>query len=166
MHLRNIVLGLTYRDRVSGFVGVAFCRTDYMNGTIQIGVNPGVDDKGKLQDREFFDYQRMERYIHTTDVAADLQRRDLDDTEGFNAFDFGDKVKDDVTGLEGIVTARAVHIIGCVQVCIQPQAIKDGVPAEAQWFDWKRLRKVDAPPVEVRKQATGCEGGDHDRNWR
>lgn len=51
----------------------------------------------------------------------------------------GDKVKDIITGLEGIAVCRSVWLWGCVRIGVQPTEIKDGKPIEETWLDENRL---------------------------
>ena len=51
----------------------------------------------------------------------------------------GQKVKDSITGFEGIVVARAEYLNGCVSCQVEAKELKDGVPLQAQWFDEQRL---------------------------
>jgi hypothetical protein len=51
----------------------------------------------------------------------------------------GDKVKDSLTGFEGVATARTEYLYGCVHVCVTPTGLKDGKPIESQWFDEQRI---------------------------
>jgi hypothetical protein len=55
----------------------------------------------------------------------------------------GTRVKDAITGFEGIATSRAEYLYGCVRVLVEPQILKDGKPVEALWLD--ELRFVDGP---------------------
>lgn len=49
----------------------------------------------------------------------------------------GTKVRDSITGFEGIVTARAEYLYGCIR-CEVAGCDK---PGEALWFDEQRLVK-------------------------
>lgn len=51
----------------------------------------------------------------------------------------GAKVKDTITDLEGIVTARTEYLYGCVQCEVQPNELKDGKIVEAAWIDEPQL---------------------------
>lgn len=53
----------------------------------------------------------------------------------------GSKVKDNITGFEGIATGRSEYLYGCVRVLVEPQELRDGKPIEAQWFDEQRLEE-------------------------
>lgn len=41
----------------------------------------------------------------------------------------GDKIKDVISGAEGIVVARTEWMYGCIRLTCSPQTLKDGVPA-------------------------------------
>ena len=71
----------------------------------------------------------------------------------------GDKVKDTITGFEGIVTARCVFINGCIQYCIKPKVDKDGKMIGAEWIDEDRLKIVKKYKPPVYLQNTEKIGG-------
>lgn len=58
------------------------------------------------------------------------------------AIKLGDKVRDTVTGLEGIVTGITNWISGCTVMTVQPQQLKDGKAVESSAFDEPRLELV------------------------
>ena len=48
----------------------------------------------------------------------------------------GARVKDTITGFEGIAVSRVEHLYGCVRYSVQPTKLnKDGKPIENEWFD-------------------------------
>jgi hypothetical protein len=55
------------------------------------------------------------------------------------------KVKDMITGFEGIVTGHADYVTGCDQYLVQPPVEKDkpGGFIEPRWFDEKRLEIIE-----------------------
>jgi hypothetical protein len=57
------------------------------------------------------------------------------------AVNLGDRVRDRITKLTGIVVGITYYLYGCTRVAIQPEEGKDGKPAE-----WIRL---DEPQVEL-----------------
>jgi hypothetical protein len=68
----------------------------------------------------------------------------------------GDRVKDKVTGYEGIIIARSEHLNGCIRYGVQRQELsKEGKPQEAEWFDEKQLVVTKAKKVEVETKRTG-----------
>lgn len=54
----------------------------------------------------------------------------------------GDKVKDSITGFEGVVVARIEYLNGCIQFEVLPAGLKDGQPLKAHWIDEQRLTKT------------------------
>lgn len=65
----------------------------------------------------------------------------------------GEKVRDTVTGFEGIAVARLEYLNGCVQYCVQPPA-KDNKVEEGTWVDEAQLQAVGVG-VTVAKRGTG-----------
>ena len=59
----------------------------------------------------------------------------------------GLKVRDGVTGVEGVVTSVCFDLYGCVQVAVQPRGTKDGKLEDGRWFDEKRIKVLDKKPV-------------------
>lgn len=53
-------LGLTAKDKVTGFTGVITSRIEYINGCIQYCVKPKMMEAGKMPDGEYLDEQQIE----------------------------------------------------------------------------------------------------------
>ncbi len=70
----------------------------------------------------------------------------------------GKKVKDIITGFEGIVTGRAQYITGCDQLLVQPIS-KSGEYIEGRWFDDMRLDVVDDDVLEICKEGKNGKPG-------
>lgn len=51
----------------------------------------------------------------------------------------GLRVKDKVTGFEGVCSSITFDLYGCVQGIVTPAVDKEGKRREAEWFDVKRL---------------------------
>ena len=66
----------------------------------------------------------------------------------------GDKVRDTITGLEGIAIARTVWINGCVRIVVQPQEHKDGKAAEASTFDEPQLTVLQRSAIPAEPELT------------
>ena len=57
--------------------------------------------------------------------------------------ELGARVKDQLTGFKGIVTARAEYLTGCRQYAVRPEKMtKEGKIRDSLWFDEDRLRVV------------------------
>lgn len=63
--------------------------------------------------------------------------------------ELGATVRDRLTGVTGILTSRSEHLFGCLTYTMQPNAVKDGEPAKALWFDEGRLETVAPPTKEM-----------------
>lgn len=62
------------------------------------------------------------------------------------AFEHGDKVRDIVTGMEGIITVRAEHMNGCLRYTVEPKA--EGNKLTGYWVDEGQLVLVEASAVK------------------
>lgn len=58
--MSEITLGKTYRDIVTGFVGVAMVKSQYLTGCDTVGLCPKVGPDGKVLDWAYFDQSRVE----------------------------------------------------------------------------------------------------------
>lgn len=67
----------------------------------------------------------------------------------------GDKVKDKITGLTGIVTCQSRWLNGCIRYAVQPEKLKDGVPADLQHLDEQQLERVKSGAVKIQQADTG-----------
>lgn len=59
----------------------------------------------------------------------------------------GQKVRDRISTMEGIAVGRTIWLYGCVRIAVQPQMLKDGVPADCPWIDEPQLDVLE--DVEV-----------------
>lgn len=55
----------------------------------------------------------------------------------------GQRARDKVTGMTGVLIARAQHLNGCERWLLQPILDKDGKMLEAYWFDEVQLEPMD-----------------------
>lgn len=77
----------------------------------------------------------------------------------------GDKVKDKVSGLTGIVVARTEWLYGCIRLTVQPQELHDGRPVDGYTFDEPQAELIQrgavpsmavaTPPVQARARTYG-----------
>lgn len=62
--------------------------------------------------------------------------------------ELGDKVRDEMTGFEGIAVSRTEYLFGCVSIGVQPTGLTEkGKPRELEYFDEQRLSEASAAPV-------------------
>ena len=56
----------------------------------------------------------------------------------------GTRVKDILTGLEGVAVARTEWLYGCTRIGIESVDLKkDGKPSDSMWFDEQRVEAVE-----------------------
>ncbi|MFC3724469.1 hypothetical protein [Neoaquamicrobium sediminum] len=67
----KIELGLTYKDSITGFEGVATGHCEYISGCNQTLLVPKVDEKGAHRDSYWFDDQRMVLIPDATKIVLD-----------------------------------------------------------------------------------------------
>jgi hypothetical protein len=85
--------------------------------------------------------------------AADTTTLPTPTIEG--KIELGDRIRDRVSGIEGIATARTEWLFGCVRFILQPQGEKKdwGTPHEGFSVDEPQLELVEkavvAPPKKV-----------------
>lgn len=64
--------------------------------------------------------------------------------------ELGSKVKDKITGFEGIAIARFQWLTGCERYEVLPDKLsKDGAPRSSETFDEKRLTVLKGPTKEL-----------------
>lgn len=71
----------------------------------------------------------------------------------------GDKVKDNVSGFQGIAIGRTKWLHGCDRITIQPPVDKDGKHQDAAAFDEQQVELVKAQPVKISEHAGARPGG-------
>lgn len=64
----------------------------------------------------------------------------------------GSKVRDTLTGLEGVAIARTVWIHGCVRITIQPFGLHDGQPLACQTTDENQVEPIPGPVFPARSE--------------
>lgn len=76
----------------------------------------------------------------------------------------GQKVRDKITGLEGITVVRSEFLFGCIRFGVQPQEVKEGKPAEWVYVDEPQLEVVkDTPAPKVEEPTYGPRPSDPGR---
>lgn len=65
----------------------------------------------------------------------------------------GDRVKDRISGTQGIVTARTEWLYGCVRITAQPEESKDGKPVDPFVIDEAQCIVVEAQAVRDTRPA-------------
>lgn len=67
----------------------------------------------------------------------------------------GDKVRDKVTGYEGIAIGKTEWLNGCTRWTVQSQTLHEGKPIDSFCFDEPQLEIVEVEPVKAGPKTTG-----------
>ncbi len=57
--MKNIKLGIRVKDEVTGFIGIANSKCEYLNGCVQYEVIPPIDEKGDPRKGKWIDEQQL-----------------------------------------------------------------------------------------------------------
>lgn len=68
--------------------------------------------------------------------------------------ELGDRIKDTITGFEGIAIGVTKWLNDCERWGIQSVALRENIPVETQWFDVNQLVLVEKGAVKPRSIAT------------
>ena len=55
-----IQLGAKVQDQITGYEGIAVCRTEYLYGCVRVGVEAQTLQGGKPAETQYFDEQRLD----------------------------------------------------------------------------------------------------------
>lgn len=67
----------------------------------------------------------------------------------------GSKVRDKVTGFEGIAIAKVEYLNGCIQYCIKPRAQEDGKMPVGEYIDISQLLEITEDVVVTGMEPSG-----------
>ena len=70
----------------------------------------------------------------------------------------GSKVRDKITGFEGIAISHIQYFTGCDQIGITPNVDKDGKIQDTHYFDVTRIDVVEKP-LKLNTEASKKKGG-------
>ncbi len=71
----------------------------------------------------------------------------------------GDRVRDRISGLKGIVTGRHEYLYGCIRFSVTPETAKDGKPGETAVFDEAQLVLLKPRVLEPYQAASQAPAG-------
>lgn len=67
----------------------------------------------------------------------------------------GDRVKDTISGFEGVAICHAKHLYGCDTIGIKPEKLHEGKPITEVYFDVLQVEKVEKRTSEAKPQGEG-----------
>lgn len=141
-HLRCNTCGST--DHVSGFgIGFGFYGAYCLCSCgLLIWRHTDVDDLGEAAVAEMRRFDAEYNLKHSTPTEHQVESQIQN-----HIAKLGLRVKDRVTGVEGVVVSVSFDLYGCVQAIVNRGVDKDGKPFEHAWFDIARLAVLDPTPV-------------------
>ena len=131
----RIPLGTVVRDKVTGLVGIAENKADFLYGCTRYCVQPRVDKDGTVPENQMIDEPQLEIVEGEKVVMSAV-------VEPEQLVELGQTVFDPVRDREGTVMGRAVYLNGCARLWVQPK--QKGEKERKSWW-------VDEPQVEPRK---------------
>ncbi len=140
-------------DQITGFTGIVTSRMEHMHNCVRYEVKPPAKDKGVLPKGKVIDGPHLK--IMSLPKGKKV-------TETPNAFEFGVKVRDKVTGFEGIVLARIKYKYTSDRYAVQPRIGKSGEYPEIETFDEEDLKQIDPPPKKKKSSGRKRPNGPHD----
>lgn len=130
----DIEIGDYVECRISGAEGIVVTIGDHITGCTRIGVRPDPERDSREDEKFFYDGELNvtgANYRTNFDLGYDVQ------TE--TDFTIGERVKDDITGFEGVITVINYKLFNCP--CARVQSVDD--VDEGHWIDVPRLESVD-----------------------
>jgi hypothetical protein len=104
-------LGVMARDVVTGLEGIVACKTEMLNGNVQLGIQPkGKGDK--IEEAHFIDW-------HTLEVIGEGIADKVPPIDRSPTIKLGQRVFDRVSGMTGIAVERTTFLNGCVYFAVQ-----------------------------------------------
>jgi hypothetical protein len=73
--------------------------------------------------------------------------------------ELGWRVRDTITGFEGIATGFGKFLNGCERIGVTPEKLKDGKVLDTEYFDVQQLVVVDKKPKGVPRMPKTLPGG-------
>jgi hypothetical protein len=139
MSKQTIPLGSEVRCVVSGVTGTATSMVERLNGNIQYGVQPKSENGASMPEAWEIDQQSLEVVGPgisdrvTEPVTTDIR--------------IGQKVRDWVSGFEGVATSKHTYINGCVHFMVVPsmkssKSLLNEVPT-GSYLSVERLEAVE-----------------------
>jgi len=146
----NIELGHMYRDKVSGFEGVATAIDNYEFSMARVVLESRELHKGKPIGGKGFDIVQLTKLPGGAVVEA-IKPDKL-------TVQFGQKVRCKYTGFEGRVSCVALWLNGCRRMGVCPPLDKDGKIQDNQFMDEHQLDVIEEPKVTTKKAKTHTGG--------
>jgi hypothetical protein len=151
--MSEIKLGMKVKDKVTGFTGIVEHIVHWLHMCPQVCVVPDkLSKEGTIKGGAMIDLPQLE----ILSAKSVMKIQPLPEQR----FQFGQKVKDTITGFDGKLIGRAIYLNGCSRVCVQPEYSQktDVKLVSGIWFPEGQIEavgKVIQPPKEKTEIKTG-----------
>lgn len=139
-----VELGQTCKEILTGFEGVAVARTTNIVGVERISLISRVKGTKPGEGPEEFSFDVNQ--IEVIDKNQVLKPK----VPPAAPFKFREKVRDPITGFEGRVVSRFIHINGCVKLGLQGEVTDNGKVPKVQFFEEPLLESIE--PKETKEK--------------
>lgn len=146
---KAIPLGSTVVCVATGVQGYAMTSTEMFNGNVRYSVQPKDTEGTKMLDAWDIDQQALDI------IDKGIFKRCV--TPPPNDIKVGERVKDILSGFEGIVGSKTTHLNGCVFCIVVPQVKETALLNDApsgSYIAVERLTRVDGGVVEKREEVS------------
>ena len=146
----NIPLGSVCSDKATGYTGTVCSKTEMLNGNVQYSVIPPAK-------KDSTDYPAG---ISLDGAQLEVVEAGVSEIAGkpnLVALQIGEKAKDIITGMSGIVFSKTTFLNGCVYFTMSIKD-KDKDPAEL-FLPVERLERAGVGIIEKLKKAVKPTGG-------
>jgi heat shock protein HspQ len=140
---KKINVGDIAKHKIHGHRGVVIARTEWHNNYPRLTIQPQGTKDGKPFDSYTYDEPNLE-FVDKSDVTVQPAMRPADPVS------LGDRVRDRLTGIEGVAIAITHWHSGCSRILVQPQELHEGKPIDATCvdeFDAVIVTKAKVPAI-------------------
>lgn len=136
--------GFIARDVTTGIEGMVICVAVDICGSMQVCIQPPADKPNSpAPDVRWIDEQ-------TCEYVGDGEAARFTVTEEIGEWDFGDPVRDTLSGLTGLISEFQLCRDGCITACITPKSDGGANSPQRGWVGVGRLQRItDKPRVVV-----------------
>jgi len=151
--MKKLEFGHECKDIITGTKGYLVDRTMHITGCDNLAIATG-DDKKKWFAPTTVRYLSDGIYKELREFGKINEFDDLSEA----LFEFGNLVKDSVTGQEGKVIAKSISISGDINYAITPEYKRDSKNNDSDWYDEGRLTLIKKEENSVKKNSKRVGG--------
>lgn len=141
----EIKLGMTVKDLVTGYEGIAVTIAKYLHGCRRIGVQAPLDALGRIPD---------EITVDEPQLVIVKKKRIIDVKISKTKVILGASVSCPISGFEGVAWGRCDYLNGCARVAVCPKVGGDN-KINMEWFPEDQLIIKDDPKFKQGSSTTG-----------